>query len=121
METKQQLPMTMEIASVLCAKRCSEDKAWAQKVESNPAQAFGPDFDAKNRIVTVKNTAGSLNICVPDYKMLNDGTLEQLADKQMADVSGGLLFLVIPAILAAALSVPAAIAGGVAGHYAGND
>jgi len=112
METQlSQLPVTNEIASVICAKKCVEDKAFLAEMKANPAAQAG----VKGKVLTVDNTANTLNICVPDYKMLKDGTLDQITDEHMADVSGGILPLLFAPIIAAAAVAPAVIAAGSAG------
>jgi len=57
------------------------------------------------QVRAVQNTAGMLNICIPDYKALSDGTVERLSEEQMSNVSGGLIWLL------SLLAVPAAITG----------
>jgi len=87
----QELPMTKEVASALWAQKCLADKAWAKQIQSDPAAAIDWDKDEQS-VSTVQNTADTLNICVPDYRGLDDA-VNQLSDEQMAGVSGGLFFL----------------------------
>jgi len=114
----QELPMTKEVASVIWAKKCLDDKAWAKQIQSDPARAIDWDKDAQS-VVTVQNTGDTLNICVPDYKMLNDGTLDHLSEEQMAGISGGIFFLLPLFGLIAAGATTAAVYGTVGGAAVG--
>jgi len=105
-KSMQELPMTNEIVSVLWAKKCLDDKAWGQQVQSNPAAAIEWANDAQS-VATVQNTADTLNICVPDYQAMNDGSLSEISEEQMAGVSGGIFFL-LPLIAVATAAAPAA-------------
>jgi len=122
-KSMQQLPMTKEVASALWAQKCMADKAWAEQIQSDPAGAIDWDKDAQ-RVSTVQNTADTLNICVPDYRGLNDA-VNELSDEQMAGVSGGLFFLfgllgligtsaAVPAVAAVGAGVTAGQAVGIA-------
>jgi len=104
METKQQVPVTNEIASVIWAKKCAEDKGFLAEIKADPAAKAFAGKAPSMQVCTVQNTSDTLNLCVPDYKMLNDGTLE-LADEAMADVSGGFIWML------SLLAVPAAVTG----------
>jgi len=105
METRRQVPVTNEIASVIWAKKCVEDKGFLAEIKADPAAKALAGEETSMQVSAVQNTPDTLNICVPDYEMLNDGTLDQLADEAMADVSGGLIWML------SLLAVPAAVTG----------
>jgi len=118
-KSMQEVPMTKEVASAIWAQKCLADKAWARQIQSDPAAAIDWDKDEQS-VSTVQNTADTLNICVPDYRSLQDGATE-LSDEQMAGVSGGLFFLFgllglvgTAAAAPAAAAVPAGLAVGTA-------
>ncbi|MDD9807480.1 MAG: hypothetical protein OXU34_04310 [Gammaproteobacteria bacterium] len=110
-----QVPVTNEIVSVIWAKKCLEDRNLLAETKADPAtKAFGGKASSM-QVRAVQNTSDTLNICIPDYAALNDGTLDRLADKQMADVSGGILPLLFIGIPVAVAVVPAAIGVASAG------
>jgi len=94
METISQLPITNEIASVIWAKKCAADRGFLTKIRADVATAFeGSTLPPSMQVRAVQNTADTLDICVPDYRGLNDAAVNELRDEQMAGVSGGLFFL----------------------------
>jgi len=109
----QEVPITKEVASVIWAKKCLDDKAWAKQVQSDPAAAIDWDKDAQS-VSTVQNTADTLHVCVPDYRAMNDGSMDEISDEQMAGVSGGLLFLLPLLAIGGAVAISAGTAVGVA-------
>lgn len=121
METLSQLPITNEIASVIWAQKCAADKGFLAKIQADAATAFeGSALPSSMEVHAVQNTADTLNICVPDYKAMNDGSLDEISDEQMAGVSGGLFFLFgLLGLIGTAGAVGAAAAVGAGAAAAG--
>ncbi|MDD9806183.1 MAG: hypothetical protein OXU50_02165 [Gammaproteobacteria bacterium] len=114
METLSQLPVTNEIASVIWAKKCLEDRNLLAEIKADPATKALGEKVSSMQVHAVQNTADTLNICVPDYKAMNDGTLSQLSEEQMSGVAGGLFFLLPLIGLATAGAVTGAVYGAAA-------
>lgn len=114
METNIQVPVTNEIISVIWAKKCVEDRNLLAETKADPA-AGALGGKASMQVRAVQNTADTLNICIPDYRAMNDGTLDRLADEQMANVAGGILPLLFIAVPVAVAVAPAVIAVATAG------
>ncbi len=111
METKTtQLPITNEIVSVLQAKKFLDDRTLLAAVRADPAKALAKPVPGLS-VRTVQNTRDTMNICIPDYQAIRDGTAyAALDDKQMAQVSGGEIFLgIIIGIIAATATVTAVV------------
>ncbi|MDD9868687.1 MAG: hypothetical protein OXU50_02155 [Gammaproteobacteria bacterium] len=107
MKTISQLPVTNEIASVIWAKKCAADKDFLAEIKADPAAKVLERPSASMQVRTVQNTTDTLHICVPDYQKMNDGSIDEISDEQMAGVAGG-FFWFIPIIAGIA------IAGGMA-------
>ncbi len=116
METKvTQLPMANEIASVMVAKRCLEDRNFLAKIKADPVNVFD-QMPARQQVRTVQNTPDLLHVGIPGYGFLaNKTTLDRVSDEQMADVSGGIFFLFAPlfALAGAGAATAAAVTAGV--------
>ena len=113
--THTQVPVTNEIVSVIWAKKCLEDRNLLAETKADPAAKALGGKTASMQVHAVQNTADTLNICIPDYKAMNDGTFDRLADEQMADVSGGLLPLLFIGVPVAVAAIPAVIGIATAG------
>jgi len=121
MENLSQLPITNEIASVIWAKKCASDRGFLARIQADVGTAFeGSTLPASMQVRAVQNTADTLNICVPDYRGLNDAAVNELSDEQMAGVSGGLFFLFgLLGLIGTAGAIGAAAAVGAGAAAAG--
>lgn len=76
-----QVPAANEIVSAPLAKKYAADKTLLAAVKSDPAKALNV-HDAALRVRTVRNTAGVVHVCVPDYqamRALESSDLEQIS------------------------------------------
>ncbi len=114
MKTKTaQLPATNEILSALKAKKYLDDRTLLAAVKANPAKALKMEKHIPNHSVrTVQNTRDTMNICIPDYQVVRNGTFHSaLSDMQMAQISGGeTVFTVITSVIGG-IAGPAAVVG----------
>jgi len=118
METNTQVPMTNEIASVVWAKRCAEDGKLLAAIKADPAAKVLERPSASMQVRTVQNTTDTLHICVPDYQRMNDGSIDEISDEQMAGVSGGLFFLLPLLAIGGVAAAHAVVAGTAVGTAA---
>jgi len=112
MEAKTRLPATNEIVSVIWAKKCLEDGNFLTEMKADPATKAFAGKTPSMQVHAVQNTADTLNICVPDYGVLNDGTVDRISDEQMAGISGG-IFWFIPFLVLGAVGAGVTAAAGV--------
>ncbi len=90
-QTATELPATNEIVSALLAAKYADDLALLQTVRANPQTALNGS-EVPVTVRAVQNTEDTLHICVPDYDVLADMKLD---DEQLAQVSGGEIFISI--------------------------
>ncbi|MDD9806167.1 MAG: hypothetical protein OXU44_04400, partial [Gammaproteobacteria bacterium] len=100
-QTATELPATNEIVSALLAAKYADDQTLLQTVRDNPQTALNGSGVAVT-VRAVQNTEDTLHICVPDYEVLADMKLD---DEQLAQVSGGEIFISIGIAISAAFVV----------------
>lgn len=104
-QTATELPATNEIVSALLAAKYAGDRTLLQTVKADPQTALNGSEVAVT-VRAVQNTEDTLHICVPDYEVLADMKLE---DEQLAQVSGGEIFISVAFAISAVF-----VAGAVA-------